>query len=174
MTEKEVVSIRDYFEKLHQLDKVYLDQRFADFTLQQQQRFDAQQKAVQDALASAEKAVNAALSASEKAVNKAEEAQGLRNEAQNEFRKSLADLSGLMWTIKEGSAAVDGLRRELGLRIDGIESKFSAELENLRTSRDTVKGRSEGLSAGWGWIVGGAGLIAALVGVAAAFLNKGV
>lgn len=173
MTEREVVSIRDYFEKLHVLDREHLTQRFIDFSLQQQQRFDAQQKAVQDALASAEKAVNAALSASEKAVNKAEEAQALRNEAQNEFRKSLSDLSGLMWTIKEGSATVDGLRRELSLKVEGIENKLSSDIENLRISRDTVKGRSEGLSAGWGWIVGSAGLIAAMVGVAAAFLNEG-
>src|ERR1700731_4656308 len=95
----------------------YINQRFTDLALQLRERYEAQQTGVTAALAAAEKAVNAALIAAEKAVDKAEGAQQLRNEAQNEFRKSLSDLSSLMWTIKEGTAQLDAVRRELTLTI---------------------------------------------------------
>src|SRR6266550_6410911 len=75
----------------------YINQRFSDLALQLRERYESQQTGVANALAAAEKAVNAALMAAEKAVDKAEVAQQLRNEAQNEFRKSLSDLSSLMW-----------------------------------------------------------------------------
>src|ERR1700680_4823245 len=85
----------DTFEK-------FINQRFNDLSLQLRERYEAQQTGVTAALAAAEKAVNAALIAAEKAVDKAEDAQHLRNEAQNEFRESLSDLSNLMWTRTEG------------------------------------------------------------------------
>jgi hypothetical protein len=107
----------------------YNNQRFTDLALQLRERYEAQQTGVTAALAAAEKAVNAALIAAEKAVDKAEGAQQLRNEAQNEFRKSLSDLSGLMWTIKEGQATVDSLRREITLSIQSLE-KRAGLLEN--------------------------------------------
>ncbi len=101
----------------------FLSQRFSDLKEQLRERYEAQQTGVTAALAAAEKAVNAALIAAEKAVDKAEGAQQLRNEAQNEFRKSLSDLSGLMWTTKEGTAAVDALRREVTLTISSLDER---------------------------------------------------
>ncbi len=104
----------------------HINQRFTDMALQLRERYEAQQTGVTAALAAAEKAVNAALIAAEKAVDKAEGAQQLRNEAQNEFRKSLSDLSGLMWTMKEGSLAVDSVRRELVQQISTIRDRLQA------------------------------------------------
>jgi uncharacterized protein involved in exopolysaccharide biosynthesis len=123
----------------------YINQRFTDLALQLRERYEAQQTGVTAALAAAEKAVNAALIAGNKAVDKAEGAQQLRNEAQNEFRKSLSDLSGLMWTSKEGVAAVDSVRRELTTMIDNIDKKILA-LEHARvqatnTLRESLEGR---------------------------------
>ncbi len=110
----------------------YINQRFGDLSLQLRERYEAQQTGVTAALAAAEKAVNAALIAAEKAVDKAEGAQQLRNEAQNEFRKSLSDLSGLMWTTKEGTATVDSIRREfdisqgvLDMRVVTLEKNYA-------------------------------------------------
>ncbi len=123
----------------------YVSQRFADLALQLRERYEAQQTGVTAALAAAEKAVNAALIAAEKAVDKAEGAQQLRNEAQNEFRKSLSDLSGLMWTIKEGQSAVDSLRRELTLSIQALE-KRTTMLENVMAN---IQGRIWAISAGF-------------------------
>lgn len=117
----------------------YINQRFGDLALQLRERYEAQQSGVSAALSAAEKAVQAALVAAEKAVDKAEGAQQLRNEAQNEFRKSLSDLSGLMWTTKEGQAAVDALRREVTVMLRAGESRV-ATLEgtshNLWATKD--------------------------------------
>lgn len=126
----------------------YINQRFTDLALQLRERYEAQQTGVTAALAAAEKAVNAALIAAEKAVDKAEGAQQLRNEAQNEFRKSLSDLSGLMWTIKEGAATVDALRREIKLTTDATSGRVGI-LENANAN---VQGRIWAVSAMFGVI----------------------
>ena len=121
----------------------YINQRFGDLSLQLRERYEAQQTGVTAALAAAEKAVNAALIAAEKAVDKAEGAQQLRNEAQNEFRKSLSDLSGLMWTIKEGTEKVDSLRRELNVTLEGLKSRTNS----LESNYSNIQGRIWGVSA---------------------------
>jgi chromosome segregation ATPase len=121
----------------------YINQRFGDLSLQLRERYEAQQTGVTAALAAAEKAVNAALIAAEKAVDKAEGAQQLRNEAQNEFRKSLSDLSGLMWTIKEGTEKVESLRRELTVTIEGLQRRTGI----LETGNANIQGRIWGVSA---------------------------
>jgi hypothetical protein len=121
----------------------YINQRFGDLSLQLRERYEAQQTGVTAALAAAEKAVNAALIAAEKAVDKAENAQQLRNEVANEFRKSLSDLSMLMWTIKEGTTAVDSLRRELFTALKSAEDKISV----LEKGYANVQGRIWAVSA---------------------------
>jgi hypothetical protein len=126
----------DTFEK-------HINQRFADLSLQLRERYEAQQIGLTAALAAAEKAVNAALVAAEKAVDKAEGAQQLRNEAQNEFRKSLSDLSGLMWTIKEGTATVESLRRELTIAQKGYEERVRV----LEAGYANIQGRIWAISA---------------------------
>jgi chromosome segregation ATPase len=122
----------DTFEK-------YINQRFGDLSLQLRERYEAQQIGVTAALAAAEKAVNAALIAAEKAVDKAEHAQSLRNEAQNEFRKSLSDLSGLMWTSKEGMTTVESLRRELNAIITSLETKIRTLESNRIDATDVLR-----------------------------------
>ena len=128
---------------------IHINQRFSDLSLQLQQRFEAQQTSVSTAMVAAEKAVNAALTAAEKAVDKAEQAQALRNESQNEFRKSLSDLSGLMWTTKEGTSALDALRREYLTGHKAVEDRLS-RMENIVAN---VQGRMAMVGIVWGVIV---------------------
>jgi len=115
------------------------------------QRFADLEKFQSAALAAQEKAVNAALAAAEKAVDKAEDAQALRNEAQNEFHKSLGDLSGLMWTIKEGTAAVDSQRREFTALMGGLADRIGT----IERTAATLQGRAIAF-AGFGALIGGA------------------
>jgi hypothetical protein len=121
----------------------YINQRFGDLSLQLRERYEAQQTGVTAALAAAEKAVNAALIAAEKAVDKAEGAQQLRNEAQNEFRQALSDLSKLMWTRDEGSSAVNSIGRELNITIASSAEKISI----LEQAYANVQGRIWAVSA---------------------------
>jgi hypothetical protein len=123
--------------------EIHINQRFTDLSLQLRERYEAQQIGVTAALAAAEKAVNAALIAAEKAVDKAEGAQQLRNEAQNEFRKSLSDLSGLMWTIKEGTSTVESLRRELTIIVESLRGRITV----LEASHANIQGRIWSVSA---------------------------
>jgi flagellar motor component MotA len=76
---KNTVSLKEYFDSLREADQI----------------------AVQAALASAEKAVAAALTASEKAVDKAETAQGKVNQTQNEFRGALKDQAATLMPRSE-------------------------------------------------------------------------
>lgn len=128
---------------------IHINQRFFDLSLQLQQRFEAQQTSVSTAMVAAEKAVNAALTAGEKAVDKAEQAQSLRNEAQNEFRKSLSDLSSLMWTTKEGTAALDSFRREYLTGHKTVEDRVT-RLDNIVSN---FQGRLAMIGILWGVIV---------------------
>lgn len=137
MTEKEKDEWNfETFEK-------YINQRFTDLSIQLRERYDSQQSAIASAFEAAEKTVNTALVAAQKAIDKSEQAQELRNEQQNELHKSLSEMSGIMWTIKEGSAAVDSLRREFYAGLQGLEKKLetmetakhaSQDLENRRVS----------------------------------------
>jgi hypothetical protein len=138
----------------------YINQRFSDLSLQLRERYEAQQTGLAAALAAAEKAVNAALIAAEKAVDKAEGAQQLRNEAQNEFRKSLSDLSGLMWTIKEGTATVDALRREFTL----LQHQSDERVGKLETGASNIQGRIWAVSAIWAVITLGVIIGARFIG----------
>ena len=132
----------------------YIDQRFTDLALQLRERYEAQQIGVTAALAAAEKAVNAALIAAEKAVDKAEAAQQLRNDAQNEFRKSLSDLSGMMWMRESGQTALESTRREFKSVLEALEAKTDdqynsreARVNALEKSMANFEGRVWAISA---------------------------
>lgn len=100
-------------------------------------KFAASDKAVLSALAAQEKAVNAALAASEKAVLVAENnAEKWRANA-NEWRSAMTDR----------------------------ESRFAmrSDLDALKERIDRSEGKGSGLHVMWGYVVGGIGLVAAVV-----------
>ena len=128
----------------------YIDQKFLDFDLRYQQRFDAQQKALADALAAQEKALGAALGAADRAVTKAEIAAEKRFESVNEFRAVLTTQSAEMATKSELLGQVTGLAekfdfgmRNLTDKIDGPTgvagqvSEVRTQISELRASYDT-------------------------------------
>lgn len=140
--------------------------------------FNTFEKYVNQRFEDAEKAVSAALIASEKAVNKAEGAQQLRNESQNEFRKSLSDLSGLMWTTKEGTATVDSLRRELTIAINNLDTKItslnSARTDAVESMRKALDARIAPLEANAANIQGRIWGVSALFAITALVIDVGV
>ena len=95
-----------------------------------------------------ETALRAALAASEKAIGKAEAATERRFEGVNEFRATLSDQASNFITRAE---AEGGLMR-------------SAErLQDLTDRVTRIEGRSGGLNAGWGYLLGAAALVSVLV-----------
>ncbi len=120
---------------------------FSEKDLRDQQRFEAQQKALTDALLAQEKAVSAALLAANTAVGKAETANEKRLDAVNEFRGQLKDQAFTFLTR------------------DAADARFSALVESISELKDRAN-RSEGRGAGavalWGYLVGGMGMVIAV------------
>lgn len=102
-----------------------------------QQRYEAQQKALDAALLAAKEAVQAALTAAKAAVDKAELSADKRLELLNELRTGVATVEQL--------EAMDKVVTSLSKRIDMAE------------------GRTTGKGVMWGYLVAGAGVLAAVL-----------
>lgn len=97
-------------------------------------RFEAQEKAVQAALASADRAVAKAEAAAER-----------RFDSVNEFRSTLSDQARLLMPRSETEQALRGLSD----KIDALTGRLN--------QRDD---RGRGMDQIWGYLIGAAGLIA--------------
>jgi hypothetical protein len=135
------VELREHFESL-----------LREMDLRYQQRFDAQQKALEAALLAQEKAVQTAMIAAEKAVAKAEVAAEKRFDSTNEFREQLRDQAATLMPRSEAESRLGAL---------------AEKIDDLKALAYVVQGRSTGRTDIWGYLVGGAGLIAAIVVIAA-------
>jgi hypothetical protein len=113
-------------------------------------RFEQQDRAVVAALAAQEKAVAAALAAADRAVAKAENAAERRFEAQNEFRGTLSDQARTLFPRAEAEQVLKGMNE----KIEVLTSRVN--------SRDD---RGQGRGDVWGFIIGAAGLIAAVISI---------
>jgi hypothetical protein len=133
------VTLREYVEALLTAKDV-----------KDQQRYDAQTKALDAALLAQQTAVQAALTAAEKAVTKAEVAAEKRFDAVNEFRQAYQDI------IREQMP-----RAEAEQRLAGLAEK----VDDLKVSRSLGLGRVAGASALWGYLVGAVGAAAAIVAI---------
>lgn len=121
--------------------KVYEDEKL----VMLRQLVDERKEHLKELRAADQRAVDAALVAQEKAIIKAENAAERRFELLNELRGGVA--------TKEQVEALDKV-------VDGITSRL-----------DRIEGKSTGLNAGWGYLVGGLGAIATIIGVILAFNN---
>lgn len=92
--------------------------------LRDQQRFDAQQIALRDALSAQEKAVAAALNAAEQAVRKAETAAEKRFDNVNEFRAQLGDQAATLMPRSEATVLLNAL----GERLTAVERRLNQEM----------------------------------------------
>jgi len=110
----------------------------AEKDLRDQQRFDAQQLALRDALTAQEKAVNAALTAAEQAVQKAEGAAEKRFDAVNEFRGQLADQARDFQPRKESQVLFDSLGEKI--------SDLSKRLTDVTLSVERINANNLGAS----------------------------
>lgn len=113
-------------------------------------RFLAQEKAVAAALAAQEKAVAAALAAADRAVSKAETAAERRFESQNEFRGTLTDQARTFMPRAEAEQATKTLNEKL---------------EVITSRVNTRDDRGQGRGDVWGFIVGAAGFVTALISI---------
>ncbi len=114
-----------------------------------------------------DKAVQAALLAAKEAVLKAETASEKRFESVNEFRKTLSDQTASFLPRPEYDANHKALE-------DKIDTKTKATDDKIQTLTDRLnvrEGKSTGIATGWGYLLGGLGGIATIVGLILAFNN---
>ena len=100
-----------------------------------QQRFEAQQKALQDALLAAEKAVSTAMASADRAVLKAETAAEKRFEGVNEFRATLADQAARLMPRQESEVSLAAMREKVDsvlIRVNTMEAAKHGASDNTK------------------------------------------
>lgn len=129
-----------------------------------QERFDAQ-----------EAAMHAALIAAKEAVLKAEVAIGERLTLLNEFRAQSKDEQARYITRTEAEGATDRNSERIQELITKVqtcvtrdemtaaETRYSERLQVLETRQNLSQGKGVGLAAAFGYIVGAAGAVAAVI-----------
>lgn len=151
------VSLRDYVSARFDQLKQFVDERDRLRDIQQGQRFEAQQKALADALQATQKSAADALQAikettsntlasAKEAVAKAENANERRFESQNEFRQTLIDQAATFTTKAEAEA-----RQEA---VNARQLSTEEDVARLTARIDEERSRSEGASNLWLLIVG--------------------
>jgi len=126
----------------------HIDSELVSLRREIDQRFEGMKEATTTAMAAAEKATAAALNAAQRAVEKAETASERRFDGVNEFRAALSDQQNTLMP-----------RAEAMSRFTAVEEKVTG----LSSRIDRGEGRGSGLSAGWGYLVGGALLLIAVI-----------
>jgi hypothetical protein len=134
-----------------------------------QQRWEAQEKAVADALSAAEKAVTTALISQEKAVANAFNAQ----------EKAVASaLSAAERAVAKAEASsekrFDNLNEKIELSntiLDKFESNTKSlvgRIDDLRAYKDSNSGKANGLNTGWAYLLG----LVSLIGIIGTFILR--
>lgn len=117
-------------------------------------RFDAAQTAVTAALAAQKELTSAAFLSSEKAIVKAEGAQHSYNTTHNDLSRKMDQQYERMMPRAESLALHDATKDRLAALEKDLKEKISAVEKMLVQGA----GKSAGLSAGWGYLVGAIGL----------------
>jgi len=141
-------TLREYLLKLIDANDIRYDQRFEASQSAIDKALIAQQTAMQTALTAQKLAVDTAQSAAEKAVTKAEVASEKRFDSVNEFRNTLADQQRTLMP-----------RTEAELRIKTLEDRIDA----MSTTLTSSTGQKAGAHNLWGYLVGAAGIVLALI-----------
>jgi hypothetical protein len=143
----------------------YWKDRHVDLQLQVEQRFQAQEKALEGAMMAQRAAIDAALAAQHLATTKAEASVEVRFQSVNEFRATLADQQARFVPRAEVENAIGRNAeriQELGARFHTTATKqevitafdgLNTRLSELGERVTRAEGRGSGLTAGWGYLM---------------------
>lgn len=125
-----------------------------------QESFAGADKAVGAALAAQKELTNAAFASSEKAIVKAEDAQRDYNVRSNEFRGQLDDQAQTLMPRSETAVLIHSLEDKLyttGKTNSDKIDELGKKLDSMSTRLTTIEGKSTGMGAMWGYILGALG-----------------
>jgi hypothetical protein len=130
-----------------------------------EQRFQAQQKSIEDAIRAQRDAIDASIVASGQATTKAEAAMEIRFQSVNEFRNTLADQATHFITRSEVESAVNRnveriqevssrlhatvTKQEIITSFEGLNNRVTELGERVTRA----EGRGSGLNASWGYLM---------------------
>jgi hypothetical protein len=148
--------------------RVHLEALLAEKNLRDQQRFDAQEKALADALTAVEKGTQATFQAAKEATLKAEHAAEARYAAMNEFRGQLSDQASTFMPRAEAVGQIAALTARMEAAAAVIaerQERTNQEVDKLASHIDRSVGQRSGMDAGWAYLVGVIGVGATLITV---------
>ncbi len=146
-----LLTLREFL--LHKHDELRV--LISEYDKRYEQRFQAEQLALKDALVAQEKAVTAALIAADRAVSKAETATEKRFESVNEFRSALADQAASLLS-----------RVEYSVQYQSIVERLN-KLEEAQNVMRGLRENAKDVGASHMWLIGlVVSVVAALVVVA--------
>lgn len=177
------------YEAQEQLFHMALEDR----DLRAQQRFDAQEKAIgialdavdkefhehlkaqreetSAALAAADRAITKSETATERrfealdrALNKADEATAQRFQAINGYREQLAEQARSLMPRAEAEQRIAANTE----KVDSLTRSFTDAMQQVNSRLDLAAGRSTGIGAGWGYLIGAVGLSGGLIAIVTA------
>jgi len=123
------------------------------------ERFAAQDKAVNVGLTAQRTAIDAALAAQEKAVAKADLAYEKRFESVNEFRAESVMRQSTYVTIAEYQAEL----RAVNARLEELVKTLNVRITLLEERINKSEGARSGMRDGWGYLVAAAGIALAVL-----------
>jgi hypothetical protein len=138
-----------------------VDKAFAAHDKNTSETLEAQRRAVEAALVAAKEQVVLSLASAQEAVAKAEHATDKRFEQVNAFRSSMADAAASARAAAADQAATFMPRGESISRHEVAAEKINA----LSSRLDKIEGRSGGIQAGWGYLVGFIVVVNIIVGI---------
>lgn len=139
--------------------KDYFDLRITDTVAAANQRFDAQQLALKDALIAQEKSTANALEGTKEAINKAD------INTDKRFQLLSEKIDGITDTMNKntGERGVYVTHSDLTSEMEKLRVSFSAMLQPVVNFMNSQTGQSKGQDKIWAYVIAAAGILIAIV-----------
>lgn len=146
---------------LHEFETKRIDDKFKESDIKYQIQFSAAKEALGIALIAQEKGTAAALEGTKEAINKADVATDKR------FSLLSEKIDGVVETISKntGAQGIYVTHTDLAVALDKLQVSIESTLRPVVNFMNSQSGRSSGFNSGWGYLVGGVGLIATLISI---------
>jgi formate dehydrogenase maturation protein FdhE len=159
-------TLRVHLERLLAERSHRVESLMAEKNLRDQQRFEAQEKALADALLAVEKSTQATFVAADRATTKAEMAADERFKAVNAFRDQLNDLIATFMPRAEAASTIGALTARMEAAAKSISERMdrmNQEVDGLASRIDKTEGRSGGYTASGALLVTVVGVVATVL-----------
>jgi len=159
-------TLRVHLERLLAERSHRVESLMSEKNLRDEQRFQAQEKALADALLAVEKSTQATFIAADRATTKAEMAAEQRFKSMNEFRGQLDSMISTLMPRAEADNRIDSLAARMETAATSIGERMdriNQEVDQLASRIDKTEGRSGGYSASGALFFAVGGLIAAAI-----------